>query len=569
MDAVIGDLCVQDTFCYTAGDNFRIYNFANPMQPTQVGVVGDGGDVIAEVNGYAYVGHGSSGSGLNVYDVSDPSSPALVNTLGGVQLSLFVRGQMLFRTSVQPSYFQILDVSDPTSIHEIGRIDGYGGIGLYADDYFAYLSCTYDHEGLFVIDISNPANPQLRDSLDPEGTDKWDSYVPAEVSYGYLASGYGGLVALDLHNVDSICEAWSGYKADRSIDIVVDGPRAYVANKLSGLQILYVGDPTAPVTLGLYDTVGARNTYTAVASDSFAFISRTGQPRFYFRVLDVTDPVLPVPVAQETCTSWPLDMVLRDSFCYAAGINRFFVFNVARPREPVLVGSCASTDGTDFALAVLDTFAYIAADMTQVIDVARPDSPYVVTTIGRASWDLSIVDSMLFCEPGPAIWYSLANPAVPVPIDSIDMGHWITGMTAVNRTIYACSGPSYSTLYAISIADLHQPRVIAQASLPYVAKRITYAAPYLYLSCEDAGVCIYETTQVGVQEPSQNASRRMKPMPTVVRGAEWRKVTQDALVFDAIGRRVTQARPGVYFIVEEPQASSHKLQAVRKVVLTE
>jgi hypothetical protein len=61
----------------------------------------------------------------------------------------------------------------------------------------------------------------------------------------------------------------------------------------------------------------------------------------------------------------------------------------------------------------------------------------------------------------------------------------------------------------------------------------------------------------------------MKPMPTVVRGAEWRKVTQDALVFDAIGRRVTQARPGVYFIVEEPQASSHKLQAVRKVVLTE
>jgi len=64
MDAVIGDLCVQDTFCYTAGGgSFRIYNFADPTQPAQVAAVSDSGDVIAEAGGYAYVGHGSSGSG--------------------------------------------------------------------------------------------------------------------------------------------------------------------------------------------------------------------------------------------------------------------------------------------------------------------------------------------------------------------------------------------------------------------------------------------------------------------------------------------------------------------------
>jgi hypothetical protein len=36
-----------------------------------------------------------------------------------------------------------------------------------------------------------------------------------------------------------------------------------------------------------------------------------------------------------------------------------------------------------------------------------------------------------------------------------------------------------------------------------------------------------------------------------------------------MGRRVTQAKPGVYFIVEEPPASGRKPQTVRKVVLTE
>ena len=104
MDAVIGDLCVQDTFCYTAGGGgFRIYNFANPTQPAQVAVVSDSGDVIAEAGGYVYVGHGSSGSGLNVYDARNPHSPTLINALGGVQLAMFIRGHLLFRTSVQPS----------------------------------------------------------------------------------------------------------------------------------------------------------------------------------------------------------------------------------------------------------------------------------------------------------------------------------------------------------------------------------------------------------------------------------------------------------------------------------
>jgi hypothetical protein len=85
----------------------------------------------------------------------------------------------------------------------------------------------------------------------------------------------------------------------------------------------------------------------------------------------------------------------------------------------------------------------------------------------------------------------------------------------------------------------------------------------------DAGVAIYETTAVGVQEPSPRASHRTRPVPTVIGRAEWKSLADGAVVFDAMGRRVTQARPGVYFIVEEPPASSRKPRAVRKVVLTE
>ena len=45
MDAVIGDLCVKDTFCYTVGgDSLRIYNVANPASPFRLGAMRDSGD---------------------------------------------------------------------------------------------------------------------------------------------------------------------------------------------------------------------------------------------------------------------------------------------------------------------------------------------------------------------------------------------------------------------------------------------------------------------------------------------------------------------------------------------
>jgi len=530
MDAVIGDLAVEDTFCYTAGDSFRIYNFAHPSLPTQVGAVGDSGDVIVESNGYAYVGHGSSGSGLNVYDARNPHAPELVNTLGGVQLAMFTRGHWLFRISEQPAYFSMLDISNPASPSEVGRLNGYGGIAMYADDKYAYFSASYEHSGLFIVDISDSSHPQLRDSIDPEGLNEWDPFVPRSPGYGYLADDYGGLITLDLHDVNDISQAWSGHKACRSIDIDVDNDRAYVANDQSGLQIVDVTDPTSPNSLGIYDIEGAKTTTTVQVQDSFAFIGFWGSNRRFLRVLDVTNPASPTFAAEESCFNPLEDIVLRDSFVYAAEPYKFEVFNVARPREPVLVGSCS---GDGVAVVVQDSFAYTGAGAIRVTNVARPDSPFVVTTIYRASSDLCILDSILVCDPGPAIWYSLANPAVPVPIDSLDMGHWIVGMAAVNRTIYLCSGPSYTTLYAISIADLHQPRVIDQASLPYTVKRITYAAPYLYLSCWDAGVFIYETTSAGIGE------QPVAPMqPTGLR--VWPNVTSDKVRFEfGAGMRAT------------------------------
>jgi len=96
------------------------------------------------------------------------------------------------------------------------------------------------------------------------------------------------------------------------------------------MQIVDMADPMSPVSLGLFDTVGAKVTYTVVAHDSFAFIGRSSPyGRQSLLVLDVLDPSNPTLAAQESCLSWPQDMVLRDSLLYAAEINYFVVANAA------------------------------------------------------------------------------------------------------------------------------------------------------------------------------------------------------------------------------------------------
>jgi len=396
------------------------------------------------------------------------------------------------------------------------------GHGLYVDSRFAYLSCTYDHQGIFVIDVSNPANPQRRDSLNPEGTENWDPYVPVPSSYGYLASDYGGLVTLDMHKVDSISEASAGYGASMTADVFIDGTRAYVADTRAGLRILDVQDPTLPQTLGEYEGIGPLDVRSAVAKDSFAFITWWGDNRRFMRVLDVTDPSLPAFAAEEACKNPPEDYVLRDSLLYAAEEYLFQIFNVARPREPVRMGSCA-LPGSPGKLILRDSAAFAATFGVQCLSIDNPDSPSVVGAYGTEVVGLDIVDTIIY-GAGPytgIISLSVANPAAPYLLDSLNLTDslWWNDVVAVDSIAYVGG----DLVLGVDVSDPRNMRLIPQVSWtpPYFVCRLLVAPPYLYAVCVDAGMCILETLPVGIEEehPEKGgATREWNVSPSVTAG---------------------------------------------------
>jgi hypothetical protein len=514
MDAVINDVCVKDSLCYAlGGDSLRVYSVARPGAPAMLGAATDSGMVVAQANGYAYCG---GDYGLNVYDVRDPGSPARVNSRGGPYYAMFIRRSLLFCTGVQPDYMSALNISDPLNITQVSTVNGYGGDGLYVDDSYAYLSCNYEHEGLFVVDVGDSSRPTLRDSINPEGVPEWDPYVPHSPGYGYLADDFGGSITLDLHDADSILAVWSGYKASQAVDVWVEGQRAYVANEYSGLQIITVADPAKPVSLGIFDTIGTKITYTAAAQDSFAFAGMSGMAgRRYFVSLDVFDPTDPVVVARESCRNPPQDMVLRDTLLYCAEMNQFQVFNVARPREPVRVGSCV-LNGDVWDLDVEDSTAYVTSGVFTMINVARPDSPRVVAT-----WNPMVAvdakDTIAYLCGSGAVWsLNVANPASPYVMDTVCISGWVSDIV-VGDTLAFAGG---AQLYIINISDPANLRVTSQWTPPHEFRQLLWTPAYLYAACYEAGICVLETLPVGLEEPPEKGGTKasIRLLPTVTAG---------------------------------------------------
>ncbi|MFO7650624.1 MAG: T9SS type A sorting domain-containing protein [bacterium] len=530
MDAVIGDLAVVDTFCYTlGGDSLKVYSIADPTRPARLGAVRDGGGVIAVSNGYAFSGGFST---MNVFDVRNPAAPTWIASRGGSYLALAVRGPLLACSGIQPSYFTLLDVSVPSAIRQLGSVGGYGGEGIYFLGRYAYLSCAYDHKGLHIIDIADSTAPVLRGNYESDGSEHYDVYVEPFGRRSFIVAWYGGLSVADVTNPDAPTEIWTGYGTFQAVDVDVDGDRAYIADGPGGLRIVDVSNAGRPIEIGLYDTTGVREVTSAVARDSFAFCSRSGSQRRFLRVLDVSEPSTPALVAAESCYNAPQDMVLRDSLLYCAEMNRFQIFNVARPREPVLVGSCVIGAATDLTLT--DTLAFASRN---IVNVADPSNPISLGTFPVGGNGNAVLDTFVY-QPAAydsLVVFSVANPLAPRRITSLVLsgGHiWNAGVVLVDTLLHIGG----DILHIVSVTDPALPREVGTWRPPYDIRRLHYDGQYFYAACYDAGVCVLESSLTGVTEPRAGTGKPLRGLRV------WPTPTSGPLLHVAGGDRLLDGR---------------------------
>jgi YVTN family beta-propeller protein len=138
-------------------------------------------------------------------------------------------------------------------------------------------------------------------------------------------------------------------------------------------------------------------------------------------------------------------------------------------------------------------------------------------------------------------------------------------------SVTVIDGASNQVLRAIEVGD--GPRDFTWNP----AQNRVYCANY-----GGSSISVLRDSASGVEEGLKPQAAGCKPAATVIRSVlrlPVSPITIHTSLFDMTGRQVMALRsgpndvsklsPGVYFVREEPQATSLKPQAIRKVVLTE
>ena len=364
----LADLQVRDNLVYLAADlqGLQIVDVSNPSTPTLVGSL-----QIAPARGLQVVGtlayvtaEGVDGAaGLQIVDVSDPTSPVLRGSYDARALyavDVQVAGTLAYLTT--DDSLQIVDVSDPASPALRGRYNtGYAsqvqvvGTLVYAIRFPRTLN------DLEIIDVSNPDNPVLRGSSPVGGLD-----IQVVEDLAYIAAVDKGLQILDVSNpahptlVGSIDTPARAYRVD------VGGEHAYVAASYDGLAIIDVSNKARPVLRGNPD-LDLENTYDVQVVDNLAYLVGVGG----LRILDIGDPAHPVPLGSYPVSAHSVEVVGNrehlpadhapvdpnyDSIevvgnrAYIPSGSEFLILDVSNPANPVLIGSYSVPAGPEWIM---------------------------------------------------------------------------------------------------------------------------------------------------------------------------------------------------------------------------
>ena len=192
LPAAAGAIKVAGTYAYVAAGaaGLQVVDVSSPSSPRIVGAADTPGTAvgIAVANGYAYVGDSTAVVSINV---STPTNPFIAGSLATSANAAAVAGSRLY--VLDGAQLKIIDVTNPASPTLLSASSGYGAGGLDILGNYALLATpaadhTNSNGGIYVVDVSNPAQPSLQDQIIVPGR---TSSVVSAATYAYAADGAG------------------------------------------------------------------------------------------------------------------------------------------------------------------------------------------------------------------------------------------------------------------------------------------------------------------------------------------------------------------------------------------
>ena len=335
--------------------------------------------------------------GIHIFDISDSSDPNLVGIYDFPLIHrMYIDGNIVLLIARSPSNIpglRVLDITDPLNPHLIGSLDHdfefYASEVYYQQTIFSTVEAVDSLGGayskVFVVDVSDPYNPSLADTL----------HLPL-LSSGLWASD--GFLHASSTAFGFWATAWSIYSLDNPSHPVHLSNMNFGPGLLEGLfscqNYVYLNFETG---LSIYDYSDIYNPSLVRIDDSGLFnnmlvIDETiGYAASTNSILtfDMSDPVYPEYMGgQDFPDGLYMFSYAGDTSFVTGGTSAFnpsvlSIIDFSNPYQPSILGEHRAP-GVSYDVQLSEDYAYVANGISglTVVNVADPEAPVVLDSYG-------------------------------------------------------------------------------------------------------------------------------------------------------------------------------------------
>jgi choice-of-anchor B domain-containing protein len=249
-----------------------VINITNRKRPYQVRLIPGSRSMWREIKTYGHYAYAvnEGGGGLAVIDLADPENPVSAGTFTAFvtahNLYIDEKTALAFIAGSDRDYgVRILSLADPRRPVQIGFM-----LQPYAHDVYARGSRMYvsaiREPALLIVDISNPRSPteigRIADYRDAFTHNAWLTEDGTHVMTTDEISG-ARCRLWDIRDLSRQIQTdvYAPLSAPRAIphNVLIDGPLAFISYYTAGVRVVDVSNPQDLVEVGFFDTVPTHN----------------------------------------------------------------------------------------------------------------------------------------------------------------------------------------------------------------------------------------------------------------------------------------------------------------------
>ena len=412
---------VKGNYVYSGGygSGVEVVDISNPSSPIRVKKIDSSKQFKTSVISGNYLYMGGYSIGIHVYDISNPSSPVYLRTVSPSEsaLSMVVHQELLITRN--NSGIMLHDISNPGTPLYKGFYSDTGSFNHFgvSGNYIFYAVDDYSNgPTIRILDISKPHAPVLAYSYTNEEFKKHGGvFLTLGISGNYL---------------------------------YISG-RTYPANEEKWV-ILNITNPVSPV---LVKTKLLPMGYRMFLNNQSAYIIDYENK---LKSIDISNPADPVAVGSVDIETKPADMKISGNrFFLWCKDNGMLIYDLSSPGNPSLISHLNET--AMFNSVVLSShYAYLPGDTTlKVFDISNPAVPALTGYSIGGGEDAVLSGNLLYSME----WYgfritNISNPSAPVSIyvtEKIDYDE-VYSMAVSGNNLYFSDGD-----HGLTTCDISNP----------------------------------------------------------------------------------------------------------------